>query len=137
MVLGKAVSLLSLVLDMWCRYPFRLPLGLEDGLLRKRGAGLGNASSSTTTQAAQWVILCRSMTSPTGQTILVLGAAGGVGLAAVQLARTMGARVIAVARGQDKMAALKQASGGLLCWLASQLLLSALWQQLACMLCSG
>lgn len=65
------------------------------------------------------------MTSPAGQTILVLGAAGGVGLAAVQLARTMGARVIAVARGQDKMAALKQASGVLLRWLASQLLLSA------------
>lgn len=65
------------------------------------------------------------MTSPAGQTILVLGAAGGVGLAAVQLARTMGARVIAVARGQDKMVALKQASGVLLRWLASQLLLSA------------
>lgn len=45
-----------------------------------------------------------------GQTILVLGAAGGVGLAAVQLARTMGARVIAVARGQDKMEALKRVS---------------------------
>lgn len=33
-----------------------------------------------------------------------------MGLAAVQLARTMGARVIAVARGQDKMAALRQVS---------------------------
>ncbi|EFN51151.1 hypothetical protein CHLNCDRAFT_59824 [Chlorella variabilis] len=44
-----------------------------------------------------------------GQTILVLGAAGGVGLAAVQLAKCMGARVIAVARGFNKMQALREA----------------------------
>ena len=43
-----------------------------------------------------------------GQTLLVLGAAGGVGLAAVQLGRVMGARVIAVARGAAKMKALRE-----------------------------
>lgn len=37
-----------------------------------------------------------------GETLLVLGAAGGVGLAAVQLGRLLGARVIAVASTQDK-----------------------------------
>jgi NAD(P)-dependent dehydrogenase (short-subunit alcohol dehydrogenase family) len=45
---------------------------------------------------------------PVGQTILVLGAAGGVGLAAVQLSKRFGARVIAVARGHSKMAALRE-----------------------------
>lgn len=49
-----------------------------------------------------------------GQIILVLGAGGGVGLAAVQLARCMGARVIAVARGEDKMKALQDVSVPLL-----------------------
>ena len=38
-----------------------------------------------------------------GDTLLVLGAAGGVGLAAVELGRAMGARVIAAASSQEKV----------------------------------
>lgn len=38
-----------------------------------------------------------------GQTILILGAAGGVGLAAVELAKKMGAIVIAAASNQEKL----------------------------------
>jgi NADPH2:quinone reductase len=38
-----------------------------------------------------------------GETLLVLGAAGGVGLAAVELGRLMGARVIAAASTEDKL----------------------------------
>jgi NADPH2:quinone reductase len=41
--------------------------------------------------------------------LLVLGAAGGVGLTAVELGKLMGARVIAVARGADKCAIASQA----------------------------
>ena len=44
-----------------------------------------------------------------GETLVVLGAAGGVGLTAVELGKLMGARVIAVARGADKLAIAKQA----------------------------
>jgi len=44
-----------------------------------------------------------------GETLLVLGAAGGVGLTAVELGKLMGARVIAVARGADKLAVAKAA----------------------------
>lgn len=44
-----------------------------------------------------------------GETLLVLGAAGGVGLTAVELGKLMGARVIAVARGADKLAIAMQA----------------------------
>jgi NADPH2:quinone reductase len=44
-----------------------------------------------------------------GETLLVLGAAGGVGLTAVELGKLMGARVIAVARGVDKLAVAKAA----------------------------
>ena len=39
-----------------------------------------------------------------GETLLVFGAAGGVGLAAVQLGRVLGARVIAVGSTEDKRA---------------------------------
>jgi len=38
-----------------------------------------------------------------GQTLLVLGAAGGVGLAAVELGKHMGARVVAAASSQEKV----------------------------------
>src|SRR6056297_3116282 len=37
-----------------------------------------------------------------GETLLVLGAAGGVGLTAVEIGKLMGARVIACARGSEK-----------------------------------
>lgn len=39
-----------------------------------------------------------------GETLLVLGAAGGVGLAAVELGKTLGARVIAAASSPEKLA---------------------------------
>jgi len=45
-----------------------------------------------------------------GETVLVLGAAGGVGLAAVDLAKHLGARVIALASGAEKLA-LARAKG--------------------------
>jgi NADPH:quinone reductase len=43
-----------------------------------------------------------------GETLLVLGAAGGVGLAAVELGKVMGARVIAAASSDEKLAVCKQ-----------------------------
>ncbi len=39
-----------------------------------------------------------------GETVAVLGAAGGAGIAAVEIAKLMGARVIAVASSQEKLA---------------------------------
>ncbi|WP_415401894.1 NADPH:quinone oxidoreductase family protein [Tateyamaria sp. SN3-11] len=44
-----------------------------------------------------------------GERLLVLGASGGVGLTAVELGKLMGAEVIAVARGADKLAIAQQA----------------------------
>ncbi|TPG21178.1 NADPH:quinone oxidoreductase family protein [Sphingomonas koreensis] len=44
-----------------------------------------------------------------GQTLLVLGAAGGVGLAAVELGKAFGARVVAAVSSEKKAAAAKQA----------------------------
>ncbi|KGK85217.1 NADPH:quinone oxidoreductase [Stutzerimonas degradans] len=44
-----------------------------------------------------------------GETLLVLGAAGGVGLAAVEIGKAMGARVIAAASSAEKLDVAKQA----------------------------
>lgn len=44
-----------------------------------------------------------------GETLLVLGAAGGVGLTAVEIGKQMGARVVACARGAAKLEAAKAA----------------------------
>jgi NADPH:quinone reductase len=43
-----------------------------------------------------------------GETLLVLGAAGGVGLAAVELGKAMGARVIAAASSAEKLALARE-----------------------------
>ena len=43
-----------------------------------------------------------------GETLAVLGAAGGAGLAAVELGKQMGARVIAVASTEDKLAVCRE-----------------------------
>jgi NADPH:quinone reductase len=48
------------------------------------------------------------------ETLLVLGAAGGVGLTAVELGKKMGARVIASARGAERLAIAKAAGADIL-----------------------
>lgn len=44
-----------------------------------------------------------------GETLLVLGAAGGVGLTAIEIGKAMGATVIAIARGPEKLDIAKRA----------------------------
>lgn len=54
--------------------------------------------------------LTRKAAVQPGETLLVLGAAGGVGLTAVEIGKALGARVIAAARGAEKCA-VAQAAG--------------------------
>ncbi|WP_413718360.1 NADPH:quinone oxidoreductase family protein [Silicimonas sp. MF1-12-2] len=49
-----------------------------------------------------------------GETLLVIGAAGGVGLTAVEVGHQLGARVIAVARGKEKLEIAKAAGADVL-----------------------
>lgn len=48
------------------------------------------------------------------ETLVVLGAAGGVGLTAVEIGHRIGARVIAVARGADKLEVAREAGADIL-----------------------
>ena len=79
---------------------FKLPPGVE----LVPAAGLAVAFGTA------HVALAHRCNVRPNSTVLVLGAAGGVGLAAVQVAKALGARVAAVARGTAKCAAL-QAEG--------------------------
>jgi NADPH:quinone reductase len=60
------------------------------------------ASALPVVYTTAMVALTESTMVRQGETVLVLAAAGGVGLAAVQVARALGARVIAAAGGADK-----------------------------------
>ncbi|VAV93208.1 Putative Zn-dependent oxidoreductase PA5234 [hydrothermal vent metagenome] len=62
-----------------------------------------NGAGLTTTYATSYYALKQRANLQAGETVLVLGAAGGVGLAAVELAKAMGAIVIAGASTQDKL----------------------------------
>ena len=68
------------------------------------------ASGINTTYGTSYYALKQRANLQPGENLLVLGAAGGVGIAAVQLGKAMGARVIAAASSQEKLAAA-QASG--------------------------
>lgn len=59
---------------------------------------------SVTYATAHYALKLRGGLQP-GETVLVLGATGGVGLAAMQVARALGARVVAGASGATKVAA--------------------------------
>jgi NADPH2:quinone reductase len=52
--------------------------------------------------ATSWHALMDRAALKAGETVLVLGAAGGVGTAAIQIAKAMGAKVIAAASTQEK-----------------------------------
>lgn len=55
-----------------------------------------------------WIALVRRGRLEPGEWLLVLGAAGGSGATAIQVGRALGARVIAVAAGPDKLALCKR-----------------------------
>ena len=71
---------------------------LPDGLDFERAAGL-TVTYGTTVHALRDRAQLKS-----GETLAVLGAAGGTGLAAIELGKLMGARVIACASSDDKLA---------------------------------
>jgi NADPH2:quinone reductase len=69
-----------------------------------RGVDFAAAAGFTLTYGTSWHALKDRAQLKSGETLLVLGAAGGVGLAAVELGAAMGARVIAAASSDDKLA---------------------------------
>ena len=86
-------------------------ISVAAGALRAKPQGMSFAKASgiSTTYGTSYYALKQRADLQPGETLLVLGAAGGVGLAAVQLGKAMGARVIAAASSPEKLEVARQA----------------------------
>lgn len=73
------------------------------------GMPLAMAAGISTTYGTSYYALKQRAALQPGENLLVLGAGGGVGLAAVELGHAMGARVIAAASTEEKRTAAKAA----------------------------
>jgi len=72
----------------------RMPIGLD----------FATAAAFTLTYGTSWHALKDRGELRAGETLLVLGAAGGVGIAAIEIGKALGARVIAAASSPEKLA---------------------------------
>jgi NADPH2:quinone reductase len=86
-----------------CAVPEQLAMPVPAGL------DFGQAAGFTITYSTSYHALCQRAALQEGETILVLGAAGGVGITAVEIAKALGARVIAAASTDDKLDFAKSA----------------------------
>ena len=73
------------------------------------GLDFEQAAGFSVTYGTSYHALKQSANLQAGETVLVLGAAGGVGIAAVEVAKAMGARVIAAASSDEKLEFAKSA----------------------------
>lgn len=73
------------------------------------GVAFETAAAFQVAYGTSHLALTRRARLRAGETLLVLGAAGGVGLTAVEIGCRLGARVIAAARGADRVAVARQA----------------------------
>jgi len=80
-----------------CAVPEERVIAMPGSLDFKQAAGF------TITYGTSYHALKQSAGLQAGDTVLVLGAAGGVGITAVECARAMGARVIAAASSAEKL----------------------------------
>jgi NADPH2:quinone reductase len=72
------------------------------------GLGYDVASAFILTYGTSWHALTDRAALKPGETVLVLGAAGGVGISAIEIAKAMGARVIAAASTEEKLAVCRE-----------------------------
>jgi len=93
-VFGRAMNGFAEELVVEPHFIWHLPKGVDF----KVAAGFGMNYGTS------WYGLRYRAQVQAGETLLVLGASGGVGLAAVELGRMMGARVIACASTEEKLA---------------------------------
>jgi len=84
-------------------YADYLVIPVANVLPRPPNLSVAEAAAFPLTMLTAWQMLVRKAQVMPGETVLVLGAASGVGTAAVQIAKLLGARVIATATSDDKL----------------------------------
>jgi NADPH:quinone reductase len=72
------------------------------------GVGFDVGAAFTLTYGTSYHALVGRGQLKAGETVLILGAAGGVGIAAIQIAKALGARVIAAASTPEKLALCRE-----------------------------
>ena len=95
----------SLMLGAWAEIAIAHPLStmpIPDGMSFEEATAMVNY------QTAYFGLVWRGGIKA-GETVLVHGAAGGTGTSAIQVARGLGANVIAIARGEEKLAVARDA----------------------------
>ena len=80
----------------------------EKVVLLPPGLGYDVASAFMLTYGTSWHALTDRAALKAGETVLVLGAAGGVGISAIEIAKARGARVIAAASTEEKLAVCRE-----------------------------
>jgi len=80
----------------------------RDCFPKPRGMSMVNASAFLLAYGTSYHALKDRAKLKEGETVLVLGASGGVGITAVELSKLMGAKVIAAASTEEKLALCKE-----------------------------
>ena len=89
-----------------CVVAEKLCLPLPESMSYEQGAGF------TITYATSYHAFRQCTELKEGETVLVLGAAGGVGISAVEIATALGAKVIAAASTEEKLQFAREAGAG-------------------------
>jgi NADPH:quinone reductase-like Zn-dependent oxidoreductase len=76
--------------------------------LKPAAISFESAGSAGVTFVTAWSAVVTSAAVAAGETVVIFGAAGGVGSAAVQIAKALGARVIGAVRSDDEFAGVLQ-----------------------------
>ncbi|GAA4343316.1 NADPH:quinone oxidoreductase family protein [Pigmentiphaga soli] len=76
-------------------YAEKIAVPARDCFVLPAGMSFAEAAAMSLAYDTAWFALCERGRARSGETVLVLGATGGVGMAAVQLARAYGLRVLA------------------------------------------
>jgi NADPH2:quinone reductase len=76
--------------------------------LKPSSLSMDAAGSAGLTFVTAWSAMVSAAALASGDTALIIGAAGGVGSAAVQIAKARGAKVIGVVRSDDDIASVRQ-----------------------------